>query len=203
MLCCLAVACHALAPPTVFWLPQQAGARAGPVLRRRALLGAAASALVLSPRPSSAADGSWAQHSGPFTPDFFADGFQSTDSGFQYKFVLSGEGDKPASMQQVFVHYTGYLLDGQQFDSSYGREPFKFRLGKGKVIPGWEAVVAGMRPGQKVIVKIPPEYAYGGQAVGPIPANAPLVFYIELVRLGNIKGDKPRLSAITDAVGIK
>ena len=84
-------------------------------------------------------------------------------------------------LPQVYVHYTGYLLDGTQFDSSYGKEPFGFRLGKGKVIRGWEAVVGGyaavvlaltrpaghLRPaphpfrmteGMKVIVRIPPEY---------------------------------------------
>jgi hypothetical protein len=171
MNCCIAIAGLALATPTV--APARAGS--GTVLHRRALLGAAASALVLSPRPTLAADGSWTQHSGPFTAEFFQDGFKSTDSGFLYKFVQPGEGEKPVNMQQVFVHYKGYLLDGQQFDSSYNRDPFKFRLGKGKVIAGWEAVVAGMRPGQKVIVKIPPEFAYGAQAVGPIPANAPLV----------------------------
>ena len=50
-----------------------------------------------------------------------------------------------------------------------------------------------MRPGQKVIVTIPPEFAYGSKGKGPVPKDATLVFYMELVRLGNIKGDKPRL----------
>lgn len=76
----------------------------------------------------------------------------------------------------MYVHYSGYLLDGTKFDSSYDRkDAFKFRLGKGKVITGWEAVVGGMRLGQKVIVKIPPQFAYGDKSVGPIPANSPLV----------------------------
>eukprot|EP00967_Tisochrysis_lutea_P127021 scaffold215573_cov32-Tisochrysis_lutea.AAC.1 len=211
----LTAGCQALAPPTELAL-RQAPAANGNVLSRRAVIGAAASALAVSPLASVAADGSWTYHEGGFTGEFW-DGFKSTDSGFMYKFVEPGEGDKPVNMQQVFVHYTGYLLDGTRFDSSYDRsDPFKFRLGKGKVIPGWEAVVAGMRPGQKVIVKIPPQYAYGDKSVGPIPPNSPLsprtyasltvnysahqIFYMELVRLGNIKGDKPRLSAITDAV---
>ena len=94
---------------------------------------------------------------------------------------------------------TGYLLDGTKFDSSYDKgEPFGFRLNKGKVIPGWEAIAQGMNPGMKVIVMIPPEFAYGksGTPGGPIPPNAPLVFYMEMVRFGNIKGDKPRLGSI-------
>lgn len=79
---------------------------------------------------------------------------------------------------QVFIHYTGYLLDGTKFDSSYDKgEPFGFRLGKGKVISGWEAVAGGMKVGMKTIVRIPPEFAYGenGTPGGPIPPNAPLV----------------------------
>ena len=92
------------------------------------------------------------------------------------------------------MHYTGYLMDGTKFDSSYkDSAPYKFRLNKGKVITGWESVVRGMRPGQKVIVTIPPEFAYGSKGKGPVPKDATLVFYMELVRLGNIKGDKPRL----------
>lgn len=170
----LTAGCQALAPPTELAL-RQAPAANGNVLSRRAVIGAAASALAVSPLASVAADGSWTYHEGGFTGEFW-DGFKSTDSGFMYKFVEPGEGDKPVNMQQVFVHYTGYLLDGTRFDSSYDRsDPFKFRLGKGKVIPGWEAVVAGMRPGQKVIVKIPPQYAYGDKSVGPIPPNSPLV----------------------------
>lgn len=83
---------------------------------------------------------------------------------------------------------TGYLLDGTKFDSSYDRnEPFKFRLGKGKVITGWEGILPGMTVGQRVIVRVPPEFAYGEKSVGKIPANSPLLFYMELLELGNIK----------------
>jgi len=61
-------------------------------------------------------------------------------------------------------------------------------LGGGKVITGWEAIVAGMVKGQRVCVKIPPQYAYGDKGVGPIPPNAELVFYMELYRLFPIEG---------------
>ena len=92
------------------------------------------------------------------------------------------------------MHYTGYLLDGKKFDSSYGGDPFKFRIGKGKVITGWEGLALGMRAGSKLIARIPPQFAYGDKGVGPIPPGASLVFYMECVKLGTIKGDKPRLS---------
>ena len=92
--------------------------------------------------PSAAVDdGAWAKHTGPFSDAFFKD-FE-LKNGFAFKFVQQGEGEKPANLQKVFVHYTGYLLDGTEFDSSYGKDPFSFRLGKGKVIRGWEAVVGG------------------------------------------------------------
>jgi len=104
-----------------------------PQLPRRAVLGTAASTLAVAPLASFADDGAWAVHTGPFTDAFFQDGFKTSATGFLYKFVEPGTGEKPVNMQQVFVHYTGYLLDGTKFDSSYGKDPFKFRLGKGKV----------------------------------------------------------------------
>jgi len=119
---------------------------------------------------------------------FFKD-FKTTETGFVYKFVADGDGDKPVQGQSVLMHYTGYLLNGKKFDSSYDRGvPFKFKLGGGKVITGWEAIVAGMVKGQRVCVKIPPQYAYGDKGVGPIPPNAELVFYMELYRLFPIEG---------------
>lgn len=64
------------------------------------------------------------------------------------------------------------------------------------MIPGWESIVSGMKLGQKVVARIPSQYAYGAEGAGSkIPPNSDLVFYIELVRLGTIKGDKPRLGA--------
>jgi len=157
-----------------------------------ALLGAPA-------RSTAATDGSsWAEHTGPFTDDFFSDFTDSSASpGFKYKILQRAEcgkrdactEEKPVNLQKVFVHYTGYLLDGTKFDSSYTSkdEPFGFRLGKGKVITGWEATVPAMVPGMRLVVRIPPEFAYGDKSVGKIPANSPLIFYMELVKLGNIK----------------
>lgn len=144
--------------------------------------------------PYANQDTSWADHKGPFTADFFKD-FKTADTGFAYKFLQEGSGDKPVPFQKVFVHYTGYLVDGTQFDTSYPGEPFRFRLAKGKVIPGWESIVVGMKPGMRVVVRIPYKYAYGDKGIGKIPPQSDLIFYMELVKLGNIKGDKPRLGA--------
>lgn len=156
-----------------------------------------------APSPAFAAADDWTKHEGPFDAAFFKD-FQESKaaSGFKYKFITNPPDDveKPQPYQKVFVHYTGYTLDGKKFDSSYskGDEPFSFRLNKGKVIRGWEGIVPGMKVGQRVCVLIPAEFAYGDKGIGPIPPNSDLVFYMELVSLGNIKGDKPRLSNLTD-----
>lgn len=158
-------------------------------------------ASIASIKPGDGGDGTWAEHTGAFDDDFFK-GFKSTDTGFKYKFVSPGEGEKPKEQQNVYVHYTGYLLDGTQFDTSYdGKGPFKFRLGEGKVITGWESIIYGMKPGQKVIVTIPPEYAYGDKKQDKVPAGSTLVFYMELLRLGKVKGEKTSYGVIQGKPG--
>lgn len=93
------------------------------------------------------------------------------------------DGRKAALGKKVSVHYTGKLKkNGKIFDSNVGRSPFKFRLGIGQVIKGWDVGVNGMRVGDKRRLTIPPAMGYGSKgAGGSIPPNAWLVFDVELV----------------------
>jgi FKBP-type peptidyl-prolyl cis-trans isomerase len=100
--------------------------------------------------------------------------------------VLSeGNGDPVKWGHSIEVHYTGWLTSGTQFDSSLKRGvPFKFTVGNGKVIKGWEEGVKGMKVGEKRKLKIPPALGYGGSgAGGVIPPNATLIFHIELLKI--------------------
>jgi FKBP-type peptidyl-prolyl cis-trans isomerase len=100
--------------------------------------------------------------------------------------LASGNGPRATQGQNVSVHYTGWLTNGQKFDSSVDRdEPFRFVLGKGKVIAGWDQGVATMNVGDKVKLTIPPELAYGEEGFpGAIPPNATLIFEVELLAVG-------------------
>lgn len=103
------------------------------------------------------------------------------------KDLKTGDGAEAKSGDQVSVQYVGVLYsDGKQFDSSWDRgQPFSFQLGSGQVIPGWDQGVAGMKVGGRRQLIIPPNLAYGAQGQPPtIPANATLVFVIDLVSVG-------------------
>lgn len=96
--------------------------------------------------------------------------------------IVIGTGAEVASGDTITVNYIGTLQNGQQFDNSYIKgEPFSFTVGAGRVIKGWELGVVGMKVGGQRILVVPADLAYGDQAVGPIPANATLVFAIELI----------------------
>lgn len=109
----------------------------------------------------------------------------TTESGLKYEDLKAGEGTAAKAGDTVEVHYTGWLTNGKKFDSSVDRnEPFKFKLGARMVIKGWDEGVAGMKPGGKRKLTIPPELAYGERgAGGVIPANATLVFEVELLKI--------------------
>jgi FKBP-type peptidyl-prolyl cis-trans isomerase FkpA len=104
-------------------------------------------------------------------------------SGLVIEDIKQGEGAVAASGANVQVHYTGWLTDGTKFDSSKDRgQPFRFRLGGGQVIRGWDEGVAGMQVGGVRRLTIPPELGYGARgAGGVIPPNATLVFEVELL----------------------
>jgi peptidylprolyl isomerase len=110
---------------------------------------------------------------------------QQTSSGIRYIIQRRGSGAKPTAGRTVSVNYTGRLLDGTVFDDSNLRgRPIEFQAGTGRVIPGWDEIVLDMQVGEKRLVIIPPEMAYGDRAVGGvIPPNSFLIFEMELVNV--------------------
>lgn len=111
------------------------------------------------------------------------DKLQTTASGLKYLIHEAGKGAKAVAGNIVSVHYYGILEDGKAFDNSFSRgEPISFELGTGQVIPGWDEGLALLQVGAKATLFIPSELAYGEQGSPPvIPANALLIFYVELV----------------------
>jgi FKBP-type peptidyl-prolyl cis-trans isomerase FklB len=110
------------------------------------------------------------------------DGVVTLPSGLQYEVLTPAEGPKPAATDQVTTHYRGTLLDGTVFDSSYDRgEPATFPVNG--VIAGWTEALQLMSVGSKWRLFIPPALAYGARGTGPIPANATLVFDVELLQI--------------------
>ena len=102
--------------------------------------------------------------------------------------VKVGTGKEATAGQVARVNYTGWLYRplaknqrGKKFDSSIGREPLEFTLGKGQVIKGWDQGVQGMKVGGKRILIIPAELAYGARSAGEIPPNSALTFEVELL----------------------
>ncbi|MDQ2798780.1 MAG: FKBP-type peptidyl-prolyl cis-trans isomerase [Armatimonadota bacterium] len=109
---------------------------------------------------------------------------KKTASGLRYYDTKIGTGPNPKIGQTVSVQYTGSLLDGTKFDSSYdhGGTPIDFPIGVGQVIKGWDEGVPPMKVGGKRRLVIPGDLAYGANPPTPtIPPNATLVFDIELV----------------------
>ena len=96
-----------------------------------------------------------------------------------------GTGQAAQAGDTLSVHYTGWLQDGTQFDSSRDRgAPFEFVLGQGNVIPGWDQGLVGMKVGGVRRLTIPPNLAYGASGyAGVIPPNATLTFEVELLEI--------------------
>lgn len=95
------------------------------------------------------------------------------------------EGKAVVAGSEVTVHYEGKFLNDNVFDSSYNRKkPISFVVGSGRVIKGWDEGLSTLKEGEKAILIIPSHLGYGNRKVGPIPANSPLVFTIEVVKVG-------------------
>ena len=112
---------------------------------------------------------------------------EKTASGLKYEDVVVGKGPQPKPGQNCVMNYTGWLwvngAKGQKFDSSLDRgKPFKFPIGQGRVIKGWDEGVATMKVGGKRNLLIPPALGYGSRgAGGVIPPDATLFFEVELL----------------------
>ncbi len=110
---------------------------------------------------------------------------KKSNTGIRYDILESGSGNTAKPGDMVSVLYVGRLLNGQTFDQVSDREkPFRFRLGRGHVIQGWDQILQLMRPGDKWVVIIPSELAYGSRGTGRIPRDATLVFMMELLAAG-------------------
>ena len=111
------------------------------------------------------------------------EGVKVTASGLQYKVLTSGTGKTPTANDNVTVHYTGKLVDGTVFDSSVERgQPTTF--GVSQIIPGWTEALQLMHEGDKWMIFIPSELAYGAQgAGGQIPPHSTLIFEVELIKV--------------------
>ena len=119
----------------------------------------------------------------PLTPPAMPETKVTAENGLSYGILQAGSGQEFADRgETVLVHYTGWLEDGTKFDSSRDKSnPFSFPLGGGRVIKGWEQGVEGMQAGEKRLLHIPADLAYGERARGAIPANSPLLFEVELL----------------------
>ena len=108
---------------------------------------------------------------------------QTMNNGLVIEDIKIGDGQEVEKFNIVTVNYTGLLEDGTKFDSSLnpGRTPFRFTVGAGQVIKGWDEGLIGMKVGGKRKLTIPPELGYGSRDNGPIPANSTLIFEIDLL----------------------
>jgi len=110
---------------------------------------------------------------------------KKTSTGIRYIIEREGAGESPRAGHLVSVLYVGRLLNGTVFDQAQSKDqPFSFRVGRGMVIQGWDQILQLMKLGEKRLVIIPPELAYGTRGQPPkIPRNAALVFEVELLEI--------------------
>jgi peptidylprolyl isomerase len=117
----------------------------------------------------------------PEVPDLTAKEWKKLDNGMEVWDVKVGEGEAVKAGGTVTVHYTGWLTNGKEFDSSVGGKPVSFSLNE--VVKGWGEGIPGMKPGGIRRLKIPPELGYGKRGAGEdIPPNSTLVFEVQLIK---------------------
>jgi peptidylprolyl isomerase len=144
--------------------------------------------LVLAAVISAPAFNVQAKEDKPMMPSLDDKGWNKQKSGLEIWDAKEGKGDAVKAGGKVKVHYTGWLTNGDIFDSSVVRkEPIEFGLKD--VIKGWQEGIPGMKPGGVRRLKIPADLAYGNRKVGTIPPGSTLVFEVELLEAEN----KPEL----------
>jgi peptidylprolyl isomerase len=97
--------------------------------------------------------------------------------------LIQGSGPAVTSGQTLVVHYTGWLWDGTQFDTTWdGGVPYVVsHIGQNQVIKGWDQGLVGQKVGSQVLLVVPPDLGYGSDAQGSIPANSTLVFVVDIL----------------------
>jgi len=135
-----------------------------------------------SPAPATPPATPAAEFTPPAPVSVDADGTATMASGLKYKDIVEGTGESPKPGKLVTVHYTGTFPDGEKFDSSVDKgPPYKFVIGSGRVIKGWDEGIMTMKVGGKRKLIVPPDLAYGANGRDGIPPNATLLFEVELL----------------------
>jgi FKBP-type peptidyl-prolyl cis-trans isomerase len=112
-------------------------------------------------------------------PDF--EGAEMPD-GLVVQVLEPGDGAPVVEGQSITVHSSGWLWNGTEFDSSWGRgEPISFVIARGSLIAGWVDGIVGQPVGSKLLLVVPPEYGYGERSMGPIPGGSTLVFAVDVL----------------------
>jgi FKBP-type peptidyl-prolyl cis-trans isomerase len=128
----------------------------------------------------------------PAKPAASSSAVNTTPSGLIYILTKRSAGRQPRPGETVVVNYTGLLTSGVKFDSSLDRgQPFKFKLGQGRVIKGWDEGIEKLRVGEQATLIIPSQLGYGpAGAGGVIPPDATLIFVVELLGIEESPGDR-------------
>ncbi|KAL5205596.1 hypothetical protein ABZP36_033805 [Zizania latifolia] len=110
---------------------------------------------------------------------------RTLEDGLIVEDMLTGNpnAEMASNGNKVYIKYVGTLQDGKIVESNIGEKPYKFKLGAGKVIRGWDVGICGMRVGDKRRLTVPPAMCYGSKAVGEVPKNSSIIYEIELVKV--------------------